>query len=253
MTQTPTDESMPAGWGPVSAGVQERAQATAIAAITYASTPAVNGTVPLARYYDVEANYAGVTFAALAPADPYDITATDLHAVRLLSVDVGAAATRRLLDDGPLRTEVLETLATVPTDVTLADATASTLEAMAIFYEATRRAMREPRAKASDPWVTTTKLTARKRPHLIPVRDTLVRKVLGLARLRDYRVEWLVLRDLVNDPVVTSALAAAVGRAQDAGRRQGRSMAFDTSVLRLLDVALWEYASATLEESDNSM
>ena len=46
---------------------------------------------------------------------------------------------------------------------------------------------------------------------------------------------------------VTDALDAAVAGAQESGCAQGRHMVFDTSVLRLLDVALWEYASATLK------
>lgn len=244
-----TDLTIPEGWNAVSPEAQDHACTVTLAAIAHAAKPNTEGTAPLARYYDVATDYAGATFATMTPIDPNDVTATDLHAVRLLSVRLGAAATRRLLEEGPLRTELLRALSLVRTDATLAEATPSDLVAMENFYEATRRAMIEPSAKTSNPWVTATKLTARKRPDLIPVRDTLVRKVLGLASLRDYRIEWQVMRTLVNDPTVMHALKAAVASAQESGRAQGRHMAFDTSVLRLLDVALWEYANAALKRA----
>jgi len=50
----------------------------------------------------------------MCPNDPNDLTATDLHAVSLLSVTIGPRATRRLLEDGPERTEVLTALRRVP-------------------------------------------------------------------------------------------------------------------------------------------
>lgn len=248
----PAAVAIPEAWAPVTREARDHAVAVTLKAIAYAATPNAKGTAPLARYYDVATDYAGVTFAALGPIDPYDVTATDLHAVRLLSVRLGAAATRRLLEPGSLRTELLKTLSSVPTDVTLASATTSDLVAMENFYEAARRAMVEPRAKTSNPWVTATKLTARKRPDLIPVRDNLVRDVLGLASFRNYRIEWQAMRTIVNDQAVVVALEAAIANVQEAGRAQGRHMIFDTSVLRLLDVALWEYASATLKKTRSS-
>jgi len=130
----------------------------------------------------------------------------------------------------------------VPTDVHLADATAGTLSAMATFYEATRSAMRDPRTKISNAWVAPTKLTARKRPNLIPVRDNLVRRHLGLEKARDYRIDWQVMRHLANDEGVNDQLRIAVAAARDASASRGQQFEPDTSSLRLLDVALWERA-----------
>jgi len=204
---TPHSIKSPAEWPAPTDEILERAVEVTLAALTAAGKPDKNGTVPFSRYYDVDGNCAGATFATLEPSAPHDITAADLHAVRLLSVELGASATRRLLNPGEPRDAVIVALEAVPTDVHLADATADALSAMATFYEATRSAMRDPRTKISNAWVAPTKLTARKRPNLIPVRDNLVRRHLGLEKARDYRIDWQVMRHLANDEICSTSKA----------------------------------------------
>jgi hypothetical protein len=50
----------------------------------------------LARFYDIDSDCAGVTFAQLQPVASRDITASDLLAAKLLSVPIGPRATRRI-------------------------------------------------------------------------------------------------------------------------------------------------------------
>jgi Family of unknown function (DUF6308) len=88
-------------------------------------------------YYDVDGDYAGAAFAQLAPIEPENINATDLYATRLLSVPIGAGATRRFLDEGVARTEVLDALRAIP-DKDLLVTDPATLEAMEFFYLAVK-------------------------------------------------------------------------------------------------------------------
>src|SRR3954452_1503431 len=68
----------------------------------------------LRRFYHVESNYAGASFANLGPSHPSDISATDLLATTMLSVNITAGAARRLLQPGPVRTKLLDELAALP-------------------------------------------------------------------------------------------------------------------------------------------
>jgi Family of unknown function (DUF6308) len=148
----------------------------------------------LAQFYDPQRGYAGLTFLGLQPVDPWDITAADLLSVTTLNVSAAPLAIRRLLgcgipDDGTRR-KVLAALAVVSNQDELANADAQTLQAAALLYMAVKAAI------GANPWVIASKLCARKRPALIPVRDKVVVAELGLAN-RDFRTDWLVYRDLL--------------------------------------------------------
>lgn len=191
----------------------------------------------LADYFDVDGPYAGATFATIQPNDPSDVTGADLHALQMLSVSVGPAATRRVLDHGTLRANLLDALARVPANVSLRDATSSHLSAAWEFYGACRDALRNPRASYSDPWVTATKLAARKRPLLVPVRDTITRRALECEKLRDGRIDWQIYRALLQSEEVLDAIDSAQARLLDLS--EGRSVQVDDNPLRVIDVALW--------------
>ncbi|WP_265521329.1 DUF6308 family protein [Oerskovia flava] len=223
--------SVPSGWPLVSAAIVDAARRTALDALA---------SERLVDYYDTAGDYAGATFASIHPNDPFDVTGADLHAISMLSVQVGPAATRRVLDDGPLRQGLLAALAQTPADVSLADASAADLAAAWDLHCMCRRALADPTTKGpSDPWVTAAKLAARKRPRLLPVRDSKVRRLLGLEPERDGRLELQVLRALVSDPVVRGAIDTAVARARGLAHEAGRACVFDTEPLRVLDAALW--------------
>lgn len=193
----------------------------------------------LAVFYDVTTKYAGSSFARLEPNDPQDVTAADLFATRLLSVDIGADAARRFLLPGAHRDAVVSALGNVPGDVDLSDADDDLLAAMESLYTAVKRALMDPRAARSNPWVTSSKLCARKRPTLFPVRDRSVCGYLGILHLDDFRLDWQVFRSLVRD----REIRAAIDTLPDAVREvaDGRDLILDEGRLRLLDAALWTW------------
>ena len=88
--------------------------------------------------------------------------------------------------------------------------------------------------------MTASKLCARKRPYLFPVRDSVVRDFLGLTQYGNYQVDWQLFRALLADSTIVRACDAAVAAAyQAAGDRR---LAVDRDRLRVLDAALWSSA-----------
>jgi hypothetical protein len=88
-----------------------------------------------------------------------------------------------------------------------------------------------------DAWVTASKLCARKRPELFPVRDRKVFAYLGLTRNNSYRIAWQVFRHLIGDRDVIAAIDALSDATLADG--QGTRLRLDDSRLRLLDAAIW--------------
>lgn len=222
--------TLPDGWHAATSAEIDDAKELALAALKSAR---------LDRYYDVTTDYAGATFATLGENPADDIVASDLHAVTMLSVSVGPRATRRLLEPGPHREAVREALANpaLGTDTVLADATATTFEAMWALHSAVKAALSDPHSGSSNPWVTSSKLTARKRPDLIPVRDSVVGKALGARALRSASVYWRLFHSLLNDQDVVKAML----NARDALSDARPEVVVDTSDVRFLDAALWMY------------
>jgi len=227
-------DHVPAGWPVVDQSVLVAAKETTLQALS---------TTALEQYYDVRADYAGTTFATIMPNDAYDVTGADLHALSMLSIRVGPAATRRVLDDGPGRARLLDALGKVDPEVQLGKASVEDLEAAWNLYMVVKGVLADPATKRqSDPWVTAAKLCARKRPHLLPVRDSKVRAVLGLESMRDGRLELQALGHLASDPDVIVAIGQAVEAARARGTAEGRECVFDAEPLRLIDAALWLHA-----------
>lgn len=183
----------------------------------------------LAAFYDPQGGYAAATFQTLAPNDPQDLTPSDLLAVTLMDVSVRPAALRRLLEPGTDRDAVLRALRAVPPDFDLAHADAPALDAAAAFYQSLKDVLR------GNKWVTASKIAARKRPSLIPVRDSVVVAELGL-RNRDFREDWTVIRHLLQDGDVVGPLRALARTAST-----DEIGLADVSDLRLLDTLVWMY------------
>ena len=207
------------------------ALSSALAAVRDALRPEV-AIDRLCRYYDPAGNYAGATFADLHPAADRDLTAADLYAVTLLSVRAPRPQpTRLILEPSSVRTELLDLLnaGAIGPAVQLADADGATIAAMSRLYVAVKGAL------GVNPWVTASKLCARERPALFPVRDNLVRgrRGLDLTRFADYTVDWRVFRALMLDNEVQSDLRSVASAAAAAGAR------LDDYPLRWLDVLLW--------------
>lgn len=189
----------------------------------------------LARYYAADSNYAGTTFIDLEPNEPDAITAADLLAVTTLSVEVGPHAIRtfdRSSDD------ISEKLSALSIELRLEtvdpDAAADT---MAALYELVKRSLRRAGAETSNAWVTASKICARKRPNLFPVRDNVVLDLLGLPKT--YPVDWPAFRALVADQPLMRTLDDQVA---DAGEREGVDVGDPSLRLRHLDVVLWMHA-----------
>ncbi|UFU01869.1 DUF6308 family protein [Ruania suaedae] len=218
---------LPTDWSPIPDATLRATREIALAKLRDPRTPE-----KVARYYDVARTYAGASFTAGYAEAPSDITAADLHATSLLAVKIRPLPTRRFLDDGPLRTAVLDGLALLPVDAALSSADGELLTKMFAFHDAVREAI-GPYA-----WVTTSKVTARKRPNLFPVRDRVVVNVLRLGG-PDRRKDWQVFRALMQNDDVLGELARVRIDAANYAADSGIDCKFDEPELRLLDVVLW--------------
>jgi hypothetical protein len=173
----------------------------------------------VAAYVNSESVFAGELFDTLGTPDPCRVSIDDLLAVSLLDVRFGPLPVRTIL-------------------VARADAISACLEAInpqVEIWEATDDLLD---GVLTDLWVLlrsvpgmgpvkTSKLLARKRPHLVPILDSVITRVLGI----EYKDSWRVIRGLLADRERRARLAAL---------RPGNS---GLSVLRLLDVLLWMHGS----------
>lgn len=150
----------------------------------------------------------------------------------MLSVDVLPITVRRLTDQSETArkaTVLLERL-DPHLDITAGEEHAET---MGEFYELVKSSLHKVGNATSNAWVTASKICARKRPHLFPVRDNDVMKVLGLKG--NYADDWPVFSALMADEDLKSRVdelvAAAVTEGVDVGDRSMR--------LKHLYVLLW--------------
>jgi hypothetical protein len=158
------------------------------------------------------------------PAVADVITAEDVVAVTMLSVDVPAAAALKLLGDrfSDHAEHISALLHQLPVDVSLSAATDTHLEiASQLWTEVRHRCGVGP--------TTTSKLLARKRPHLLPVIDSVVRRQLGHGRRRDF---YETLRAHLRDD------AHAMDGQLSSIRREA-AIGNDISIIRCFDIILW--------------
>lgn len=188
------------------------------------------------QYYDAKTNYAGATFAGLEPNASDEITATDLLAVTTLSVDIPVLAVRRILENEAIQNELREKLESLPS-CSLENTVERDFPAMEEFYDLVKSLLVKADTKSSNAWVTASKITARKRPTLFPVRDNVVCKLLGINRLGDRAKDWVVFRELMRDEEIRAVLSSTVSKAEAV--KDERVVRFDVEPLRQLDVALW--------------
>jgi hypothetical protein len=179
-------------------------------------------------YYDPDSNYAGATFLTLQPNPVQSVEATDLYAVSLLEVSVEPRAGRKMLNDGPTRTELNGALAAIPAGADLLTASDEVIDAASNFYLVVKRIL------GGNKWLTASKLCARKRPEFFPIRDRVVTfNMLGIGR--DYRTDWQVYRELIGDRQIRISLDTRI----DEARAYRDGVAIPDPPLRVLDVVLW--------------
>jgi len=227
----------PEGWTAATDSQLERAEALVLEAL--------DGEIAVGhveRYYRRDGNYAGATFLDLDTVDPYSFTPADLLSLNLLGVAVQPVAVRRLLEPSRERGHLLRLLSeeNLPLDADLAMADADQLLAMAELHRALKRVLSPADVKNPNPWVTASKLCARKRPDLFPVRDNVVCNHLGLIEPKgNYEVDWQVFRHLIQDNAIRRRLDEIV---DEACQRPGVDVGHPNRRLRHLDVVLWMHA-----------
>jgi hypothetical protein len=186
----------------------------------------------LARYFEPDRpagqrpHYSGSRFEFFAgggdrPDIANVITAEDLVAVTMLSVDVPGDVALELLE-GDLGPQIARRLAHVPTDVSISDPAAVELFAPGSHARVAWDLLEKPHGMG---WVITNKLLARKRPRLLPVYDGVVRCAFGFPPGL-----WNWLLQMFADGQLEKHLLAA---------RERAGISAEVSPLRVLDVIVW--------------
>lgn len=191
----------------------------------------------LRRYFAINAGtpeFSGSRFERFAgggdrPEAADEFTSDDLVAVTLLSVDVpGQAALRILGDHDPDYRNGLSTLLRqIPTDIELVDASDEVLKTAEKLWSRIRQNHNVGRTKTS-------KLLARKRPHLLPVIDSVVTTAVGHVPgkhnfYRNLRAALNADNRRLHNHLITLRDEADVGS--------------DISAIRVFDILAWMWGS----------
>lgn len=169
----------------------------------------------LRHFFDRDGPFAGATFDELGDNARYEIGPSDLVAVSLLDVRYEPRAVRAILERDAV--ELSEMLSEVPAEVDLWEAEDRDLEAALALHEALDSYAGVGETKAS-------KLLARKRPRLIPVIDSVVRRGLPLGS---------------NPANELRAALAVESRREAIESLRPANLSSLITTLRLLDAAVW--------------
>ncbi|WP_156253630.1 DUF6308 family protein [Pseudactinotalea terrae] len=198
--------------------------------------------------YFREGNYAGASFERLGgggdrPEVADRITADDLLALAMLSVSVGGFAAREILMR-PLADEISDLLRQIPHSATIENEEGRTLlterdGAASRLWTSVRKAgaaapQRMRRAQSFGP-VRTSKLLARKRPHLFPIYDSVIGREYGADGSLGYWAFLCAQFGSAPHPALDDRPLAE--RLRDLRRRAGLDQ--NLSLLRVLDVVIW--------------
>jgi hypothetical protein len=180
----------------------------------------------LRRYFDADASaFSGRKFNSLGrhEDDPNRFTAADFIAVQCLSVTVPIEVAIDLLEGG-LGPDLGELLSKIPTDTELGTEGSRPLVEDDSVADQAWHMLKEQEDVG---WVTAGKLLARKRPHLIPVWDRVVRCAFGCS---DHAWLWLDERLREQDGAIRDQLRKL---------HQEAELPPEVSLLRTLDVVVW--------------
>lgn len=236
--------NLPADWEPLERAVLKIAFERAKDALGI-DLPNSSAVQRLAQYYDPTNDYSGSLFLSVEPNHATQVGAADLWAVSTLSMRVPPLTGRLLLTEGPTKATVTRCLHRLSPHLTITEVNAEVLDTMWTLHDTFRTVMSSDH-RDSNWWVFAAKMSARKRPLLFPVRDSLVCTYLsggmGLGtkpgQLGRFPRDIQVFAYLMSSPVITRGLEHL--------RRSLTAMGTqpDWSDLRLLDVALWTAATS---------
>lgn len=177
--------------------------------------------------------YTGAAFDVYGHNDPFAIAPDDLIAVTMLSIQINENSTAAIRPSAivALRAkagQIAALLTQLPLDRDLHTLTQGEFDAWLAPGSPGDALYALIRQDISFPRVATHKLLARKRPSLLPIRDTVVERALGLTGPDDgwWRPWW---RTLTTDDAIVSQLRAV---RRSAGTEH-------LSLLRVADIVIW--------------
>lgn len=174
--------------------------------------------------------FAGSLFDTFGENHPHRIGNDDLLALNLLDVRVNTIAVRQLLENDDLnrilrQIDVTTTLCDMKVDPKLETDAKE-------FWSLLNNVPGFGPTRVS-------KLCARKRPHLIPIRDSIILRVMGLPS----RDTWSIMSEVLSDP----------GRVQKIEALDPEVPGYVPSMLRLLDIAAWMIGSNSKSARNSRM
>jgi len=236
---------LPSTWTRAELPVLEFATAQALVAVGAGAGNPDTVRKQLVRYFDPNGKYTGALFNTIGPSQNAvdDITPADLLAVTTLSMTLDPRQIRQLLEPTSKRELVLRALQQIDTDIPVQELGSGgvdprpMLNAVSDFY----REVRSTPNPTSTRWVFASKLAARKRPNLLPVRDNVVCKFLAGERslnrttIGSHDIDLQVFGYLMSHARVRDALDHWWSEL----RTEYGPILDDVTPLRILDVALW--------------
>lgn len=162
--------------------------------------------------------------------EPNRVTAADLIAVSMLSVHVPAQAAIGILEN--LECEIESLLSQIPVETRIEDLRATDFE---VFFErdAPASALWRLLRQKEDSWgigqTTASKILARKRPHLIPIYDSVIA---AQVQISNSSAQW----ELWFEAFQNDAGGIFVNRLHTIRETSGQ---VHLSILRVLDIILW--------------
>jgi Family of unknown function (DUF6308) len=181
----------------------------------------------VAEYFDESSPFEGNLLERIGNNDPFRITLDDLLAVTMLDVEVKPRGVRRVLFDKEFGAASTELLKSIPGDVDIwdrPDLVAAGGEAGTLW-----ELLRKERGHGIGS-VTAGKLLSRKRPRLIPIVDSVVKKIIDV----EEGSQWEFFATCLEDAERRDRIV----------KMEPSGLEPSVSTLRLLDVALWMWGSA---------
>lgn len=228
--------NLPIGWAPADESLLNDALERALSAWDGTEEERVR------TYYDPASDYAGGLLTEIPETDPGQVDAADLFAVTTLSMRIHPKVARALtIENSATRQAITRALnpAVIPTGlpITALDQAPGDAGAMLATLQTAYLEFRSARTAQGNAWVFASKMCARKRPYLAPVRDNVVCRLLNGGALKSggigtFSVDLQVFAYVMSSADVTGRLGAL--RAD-----LGSGTAVEASDLRLLDVVLW--------------